>query len=134
MNTKKFKNIILFQVFLTFALAIKAIFFPYSLAPEELTKAIIAYDDLQPLPDLFTSVFMLIFIILSIISLIMLFKLKKFGRTLYSIAIAGSFLIVFSVNYFVYDPLELFLESGITLISGLIIGLAYFSNINKSFK
>ena len=64
----------------------------------------------------------------------MLFKLKKFGRTLYSIAIAGSFLIVFSVNYFVYDPLELFLESGITLISGLIIGLAYFSNINKSFK
>ena len=43
MNTKKFKNIILFQVFLTFALAIKAVFFPYSLAPEELTKAIIAY-------------------------------------------------------------------------------------------
>ena len=134
MNTKKFKNIILFQVFLTFALAIKDVFFPYSLAPEELTKAIIAYDGLQPLPDLFTSVFMLIFIILSIISLIMLFKLKKFGRTLYSIAVAGSFLIVFSGNYFVYDPLELFIESGITLISGLIIGLAYFSNINKSFK
>ena len=61
MNTKKFKNLILFQFFLTITLAIKALFYPYALAPEELSTAILAYDNLQPLPDTFTSI--MIFVI-----------------------------------------------------------------------
>lgn len=134
MNTKNFKNLILFQFFLTILLGIKVIFYPYSLAPDELAKAILAYDDLQPLPDAFTSLSLLAIMILSIVSLILIFKFKKVGRTLYTIAIAASFLIVFSGSYFVYDALELFLEIGLTFLSGVIISLAYYSKLSKSFK
>ena len=134
MNTKKLKNLILFQFFLTISLAIKALFYPYALAPEELSTAILAYDDLQPLPDTFTSIMIFVILIISIVSLIMVYKLKKIGRLLYLIAIAASFLLIFSGSYFVYDPLELFLEITITFISGAVISLAYFSSLSKSFK
>ena len=66
MNTKKFKNLILFQFFLTISLAVKALFYPYALAPEELSTAILAYDDLQPLPDTFTAIMILLMVAINV--------------------------------------------------------------------
>jgi|TARA_B100001964_G_scaffold59160_1_gene67116 hypothetical protein len=56
MNKTTFRKIIWANLILVVLILPKIIFYPYSLAPAELAKAMLLYDELQPLPDTFVTI------------------------------------------------------------------------------
>tara|TARA_B100001996_G_C18301728_1_gene454909 strand:+ start:178 stop:579 length:402 start_codon:yes stop_codon:yes gene_type:complete len=128
-----FRKIIIFQAILSALIGLKMIFFPYNFAPDELAKAMILFDEMQPIPDNVTFVFLILMIFVTFFSIVKLYQLKKIGRTLYLIWIVGSYILTFSSTYYVYDIVEMVLDYTITLNSGLILGLIYFSDLKKKF-
>ena len=128
-----FRKIIIFQAILSALVGLKMIFFPYNFAPDELAKAMILFDEMQPIPDNVTFVFLILMIFVTFFSIVKLYQLKKIGRTLYLISIVGGYILAFSSTYYVYDIVEMVLDYTITLNSGLILGLIYFSDLKKKF-
>ena len=53
MKKETFKKIVILQLVLLPIYAIKGIMYPYHFVPEELKKAMLMFDELQPVPDIF---------------------------------------------------------------------------------
>ena len=129
-----FKKLLISQIILSGIYAYKMISYPYSLAPDELAKAMQMFDGLQPLPGNMAIVFWFVISIVLILSIIKLFYFRKIGRTLYIISIVGYFILAFTSNYYVYDVLEMLMEYALALLTGFTVAVIYFSQLNKSFK
>ena len=122
-------NVIIFPIFV-----IKFIYYPYALAPDELAKAMILYEELKPLADNFVLVVALLAFIAYIASLFLLYKFNDYGRQLFVASNVILLLFVFSDGYVVFDSLDYFLDSISTAIVGITIAISYFSNLSKEFK
>jgi len=109
-------------------------FYPYNFAPQELTKAMILFDQMQPLPDNVTFVFLIVMLVLTFLSIIKLYQFKKIGRILYLLVMGGSLILAFSSKYYVFDYVEMFFDYVVTLNSGFILAIAYYSNLKKEFR
>jgi len=110
------------------------IFYPYSLAPEDLKNAMIMYDELAPLPDNFVTIMIFIMLIGYFYSILLLFRFRKFGRQLYVATSALTLLFVFSNGYMVFDSFEYLLDGFSLILTGFIISSSYFSKLEKEFK
>ena len=134
MKKETFKKIILLQIVLLPIFVIKFIMFPYYFAPEAFRQAMLAYDELQPLPDNFILFLFLIYILAYFISLFMLYRFNHYGRSIFLWTTISSFLLVFSSSYYTYDSLDYFFEFSGTLLAGFTIAISYFSSLSKVFK
>ena len=66
MNKSIFKKLLITELVLIIITIWKTIFYPYSLAPEDLKNAMIMYDELAPLPDNFATIMIFIMLILNL--------------------------------------------------------------------
>ena len=122
-------NVIIFPIFV-----IKFIYYPYALAPDELAKAMILYEELKPLADNFVLIVVLLAFIAFIVSLFLLYKFNDYGRQLFIVSNIVLLLFVFSDGYIVFDSLDYFLDSISAAVIGFTIAITYFSNLSKEFK
>ena len=60
MNKSIFKKLLITELVLLIITIWKMIFYPYSLAPEDLKNAMIMYDEIAPLPDNYATIMLLI--------------------------------------------------------------------------
>ena len=136
MKKETFKKIVALQLVLLPIYVIKGIMYPYYFAPEELKKAMLMYDELQPFPDTFVLFLLIVFILAYIISLFLLYRLNYYGRLIFLWTTIFSFIFVFSSSYyvFVFDSIDYLLEFFGSLITGFTIAVSYFSPISKQFK
>ena len=134
MKKETFKKIILLQIVLLLILTIKIIKFPYYFAPETFRQAMLAYDEIQPLPDNFILFLFLIYILAYFISLFMLYRFSYYGRLIFLWTTISSFILAFSISYHTFDSLEYFFEFSATLLAGFTIAISYFSSLSKEFK
>ena len=128
------KKLLIFQIVLSFIYGYKIISYPYSFAPEELRKAMLIFDDMQPIPDNVTLVLLLVALVVIIVAFFKLFQFKKIGRTLYLLSIGMTYVVMFSSSYYVYDTLEVILDYTLILSYGFTIAIIYYSTLSKSFK
>ena len=128
------KKLLIFQIVLSFIYGYKIISYPYSFAPEELRKAMLMFDDMQPIPDNVTLVLLLVALVVIIVAFFKLFQFKKIGRTLYLLSIGMTYVVMFSSSYYVYDTLEMILDYTLILSYGFTIAIIYYSTLSKSFK
>ena len=134
MNKSIFKKLLITELVLIIITIWKMIFYPYSLAPEDLKNAMIMYDELAPLPDNFVTIMIFIMLIGYFYSILLLFRFRKFGRQLYVATSALTLLFVFSNGYMVFDSFEYLLDSFSLILTGFIISSSYFSKLEKEFK
>jgi len=134
MKKETFKKIIAFQFVLLPITFVKSVMYPYVFAPEEFSKAMVMYDQLQPLPSNFIFFLVIILLLGWIISLILLYRFNYYGRLIFLWITVFSFIFIFVSNYYVYDSLDAFLDSLGILFTGFTIGISYFSSISKKFK
>ena len=128
------KKLLIFQIVLSSIYGYKMISHPYSFAPEELRKAMIMFDDMQPIPDNVTLVLLLVALVVIILAFFKLFQFKKIGRTLYLLSIGMTYVAMFSSSYYVYDTLEMILDYTLIVSYGFTIAIIYYSSLSKSFK
>ena len=128
------KKLLIFQIVLSFIYGYKIISYPYSFAPEELRKAMLMFDDMQPIPDNVTLVLLLVALVVIIVAFFKLFQFKKIGRTLYLLSIGMTYVAMFSSSYYVSDTLEMILDYTLILSYGFTIAIIYYSTLSKSFK
>ena len=128
------KKLLIFQIVLSSIYGYKIISHPYSFAPEELRKAMLMFDDMQPIPDNVTLVLLLVALVVIIVAFFKLFQFKKIGRTLYLLSIGMTYVVMFSSSYYVYDTLEMILDYTLMLSYGFTIAIIYYSSLSKSFK
>ena len=128
------KKLLIFQIVLSSIYGYKIISHPYSFAPEELRKAMLMFDDMQPIPDNVTLVLLLVALVVIIVAFFKLFQFKKIGRTLYLLSIGMTYVAMFSSSYYVYDTLEMILDYTLMLSYGFTIAIIYYSSLSKSFK
>ena len=110
------------------------VFYPYSLAPAEFSKAMILYEELQPLADTFVVIMILLILIGYFVSLFLLYKFNDYGRQLYLVVNFLTLFLFFSQGYVVFDSLDYFLDAISSILIGFIIAIIYFSNLSKEFK
>ena len=134
MKKETFKKIIAFQLLLLPIIFVKSIMYPYVFAPKEFSKAMVMYDQLQPLPSNFVLFLLIILLLGWIISLILLYRFNYYGRLVFLWVTIFSFIFTFTSDYYVYDSLDSFLESLGILFTGFTIGISYFSSISSKFK
>ena len=128
------KKLLIFQIVLSSIYGYKMVSHPYSFAPEELRKAMLMFDDLQPIPDNVTLVLLLVAAVVVIMAFYKLFQFKKIGRTLYLLSIGMTYVVMFSSSYYVYDTFEMILDYTLILSYGFTIAIIYYSSLSKSFK
>ena len=134
MKKATFKKIIWANVILAILVVTKIVFYPYSLAPAELAKAMILYEELQPLADTFVIIMIFLVLIAYIVSLFLLYRFNDYGRQLYLVVNFLALFIFFSEGYVVFDSLDYFLDAISSILIGFIIAIIYFSNLSKEFK
>ena len=83
MKKATFRKIIWANLILAVLILPKIIFYPYSLAPAELAKAMLLYDQLQPLDDTFVTIMLLLILIGYLVSLFLLYRFNDYGRQLH---------------------------------------------------
>jgi len=134
MKKNTFKKLIWANVIILLIFIVKFIFYPYALAPEDLGKAIILYEELLPLADNFVMILLLLIFIAFIVSLFLLYKFNDYGRQLFIVTNILMLLFVFSDGYVFFDSIDYFLDSISTALIGFTIAISYFSNLSKEFK
>ena len=134
MKKETFKKIIAFQLVLLPIVFVKSVMYPYVFAPEEFSKAMVMYDQLQPLPSNFVLFLLIILLLGWIISLILLYRFNYYGRLIFLWITIFSFIFTFASNYYFYDSLDAFLDSLGTLFTCLTIGISYFGSVSSKFK
>ena len=134
MKKNTFKKLIWANVIILLILIVKLIFYPYALAPENLGKAMLLYEELLPLVDNFVWIMLLLTLIAFFVSLYLLYKFNDYGRQLFIVTNIIVILFVFSDGYVVFDSFDYFLESISTALVGFTIAISYFSNLSKEFK
>ena len=134
MKKNTFKKLIWANVIILLIFIVKFIFYPYALAPEDLGKAIILYEELLPLVDTFVLILFLLTLIAFIVSLFLLYKFNDYGRQLFIVTNIIGILFVFSDGYVVFDSFDYFLDSIAAALVGFTIAISYFSNLSKEFK
>ena len=134
MKENTFKKLIWANVIILLIFIVKFIFYPYALAPEDLGKAIILYEELLPLVDTFVLILFLLTLIAFIVSLFLLYKFNDYGRQLFIVTNILAILFVFSDGYVVFDSFDYFLDSIATALIGFTIAISYFSSLSKEFR
>ena len=134
MKKTTFRKIIWANLVLAVLVVIKIVFYPYSLAPADLAKAMILYEELQPLADTFVIIMIFLVLIAYIVSLFLLYRFNDYGRQLYLVVNFIALFTFFSQGYVVFDSLEYVLDVISTIFIGFIIAIIYFSNLSKEFK
>ena len=134
MKKNTFKKLIWANVIILLIFLVKLIFYPYALAPDDLSKAMLLYEELLPLVDNFVLIFFLLAFIAFIVSLYLLYKFNDYGRQLFIVTNIIGILFVFSDGYVVFDSFDYFLDSIATALVGFTIAISYFSSLSKEFK
>ena len=134
MKKDTFKKLIWANVIILLTFMVKFIFYPYALAPEDLGKAMLLYEELLPLVDNFVLILLLLTLIAFFVSLYLLYKFNDYGRQLFIVTNILAILFVFSDGYIVFDSFDYFLDSISSALVGFIIAISYFSNLSKEFK
>ena len=134
MKKTTFRKIIWANLVLAVLVVIKIVFYPYSLAPADLAKAMILYEELQPLADTFVIIMIFLVLIAYIVSLFLLYRFNDYGRQLYLVVNFIALFTFFSQGYVVFDSLEYALDAIGSAFIGFIIAIIYFSNLSKQFK
>ena len=134
MKKNTFKKLIWANVIILLIFIVKFIFYPYALAPEDLGKAMLLYEELLPLVDNFVLILFLLIFIAFIVSLFLLYKFNYYGRQLFIVTNILGILFVFSDGYVVFDSIDYFLDSIATALVGFTIAISYFSSLSKEFK
>ena len=134
MKKTTFRKIIWANLVLAVLVVIKIVFYPYSLAPADLAKAMILYEELQPLADTFVIIMIFLVLIAYIVSLFLLYRFNDYGRQLYLVVNFIALFTFFSQGYVVFDSLEYVLDVISSIFIGFIIAIIYFSNLSKEFK
>jgi len=96
------------------------------------TQSILAWGGYKAalnLPEWFWNAYLLI----TIVSYIGMFLLRKIFRTLFLVVMIFSFPITFIGGIYVMTGIEVILIDLSTLLTGFIIALAYYSNLKKHF-
>ena len=134
MKKNTFKKLIWANVIILLIFIVKFIFYPYALAPEDLGKAMLLYEELLPLVDNFVLILLLLTLIAFFVSLYLLYKFNDYGRQLFIVTNIIIILFVFSDGYVVFDSFDYFLDSISSALVGFTIAISYFSNLSKEFK
>ena len=134
MKKNTFKKLIWANVIILLTFMVKFIFYPYALAPEDLGKAMLLYEELLPLMDNFILILLLLTLIAFFVSLYLLYKFNDYGRQLFIATNIIMLLFVFSDGYVVFDSFDYFLDSIATALVGFTIAISYFSSLSKEFK
>ena len=134
MKKNTFKKLIWANVIILLILIVKLILYPYALAPEDLGKAMLLYEELLPLVDNFVWILLLLTLIAFFVSLYLLYKFNDYGRQLFIVTNIIILLFVFSDGYVVFDSFDYFLDSISTALVGFTIAISYFSSLSKEFK
>ena len=135
MKINTFKKLIWANVIIFLIFTVKLIFYPYALAPEDLGKAILLYEELLlPSMDNFVVILFLLTLIAFFVSLYLLYKFNDYGRQLFIITNIIMLLFVFSDGYVVFDSFDYFLDTIATTLVGFTIAISYFSSLSKEFK
>lgn len=134
MKKDTFKKLIWANLIILLISLVKIIFYPYALAPDDLGKAMLLYEELLPLVDNFILTLVFLTIIGFFVSLYLLYKFNDYGRQLLIVTYMILIIFVFSDGYVVFDSIDYFLDSISTALIGFTIAIAYFSNLSKEFK
>ena len=134
MKKETFKKLIWANVIILLIFLVKLIFYPYALAPDDLSKAMLLYEELLPLVDNFVLILLLLTIIGFFVSLYLLYKFNDYGRQLFIVTYIILVIFVFSDGYVVFDSIDYFLDSISTALIGFTIAISYFSSLSKEFK
>ena len=135
MKKNTFKKLIWANVIIFLIFTVKLIFYPYALAPEDLGKAILLYEELLlPSVDNFVVILLLLTLIAFFVSLYLLYKFNDYGRQLFIVTNIIMLIFVFSDGYVVFDSIDYFLDSISTALIGFTIAISYFSSLSKEFK
>lgn len=134
MKANTFRKSLNLYVFIFILIILKTFIYPYSLAPEELAKAISLYDETQPFMSGFEALFVVSIIVLLIISIFKLYFWKSNGRLLFLIAVIGLNFSIFINGYYVFDALEYLLDGLFGILSGFILCSIYYTDLKKKFK
>ena len=134
MKKDTFKKLIWANVIILLIFLVKLFFYPYALAPENLSKAILLYEELLPLVDNFVLILLFLTIIAFFVSLYLLYKFNDYGRQLFIVTNIIMLIFVFSDGYVVFDSFDYFLDSIGAALVGFTIAISYFSNLSKEFK
>ena len=134
MKKDTFKKLIWANLIILLISLVKIIFYPYALAPDDLSKAMLLYEELLPLVDNFILTLVFLTIIGFFVSLYLLYKFNDYGRQLLIVTYMILIIFVFSDGYVVFDSIDYFLDSISTALIGFTVAIAYFSNLSKEFK
>ena len=134
MKKNTFKKLIWANVIILLIFLVKLIFYPYALAPDDLSKAMLLYEELLPLMDNFILILLLLTLIAFFVSLYLLYKFNDYGRQLFIVTNIIMLIFVFSDGYVVFDSFDYFLDSIGTALVGFTIAISYFSSLSKEFK
>ena len=134
MKKDTFKKLIWANVIILLIFLVKLIFYPYALAPDDLSKAMLLYEELLPLMDNFILILLLLTLIAFFVSLYLLYKFNDYGRQLFIVTNILAILFVFSDGYIVFDSFDYFFDSISSALVGFTIAISYFSNLSKEFK
>ena len=134
MKKDTFKKLIWANLIILLISLVKIIFYPYALAPDDLGKAMLLYEELLPLVDNFILTLVFLTIIGFFVSLYLLYKFNDYGRQLLIVTYMILIIFVFSDGYVVFDSIDYFLDSISTALIGFTVAIAYFSNLSKEFK
>ena len=134
MKKDTFKKLIWANVIILLISLVKLIFYPYALAPDDLSKAMLLYEELLPLVDNFVLILLFLTIIGFFVSLYLLYKFNDYGRQLFIVTYIILVIFVFSDGYVVFDSIDYFLDSISTALIGFTIAISYFSSLSKEFK
>ena len=134
MKKNTFKKLIWANVIILLIFLVKLIFYPYALAPDDLSKAMLLYEELLPLVDNFVLILLFLTIIGFFVSLYLLYKFNDYGRQLFIVTNIIMLIFVFSDGYVVFDSFDYFLDSIATALIGFTIAISYFSSLSKEFN
>jgi hypothetical protein len=129
---KTFKILILIEIILI-AASIASEFALRGTLPEELRTFLNrTEEDMPPVKTTFVGLLLLV-LVLFVVSWIMMWRLKSAGRTLYAVSWGLSLLFMIPLGPYVQPAFTYSLDQLSVLVSGVILGVAYFSELRFKF-
>jgi hypothetical protein len=130
---RKLKILIVIEIILT-AAAVVSEFVLRSYLPPELRNYLDLFNEDLSTIEIIPVVLLLLVFVLLIVSWIQLWRLKRDGRTLFAAAWGCSLPLMIPLGPYVEPGLTYALDISSAIVAGMILGIAYFSDLRSRFN
>ena len=127
-----FKKLIIASVSILVLAGLSVFVYPDGYLPENLQAINDASD--EKIYSGFGLIILFIYLILVVVSLYLIYKFKKIGRTLFLICVLLTFPLIYLAGNYVYHPIDSMMEYLIAMIDGALLLLMYASPLKDRFS